>query len=111
MEKDKLIRACIYSRISDRDNYGLLAFQSDVLLQYAEDNNYLIVDYFNRIDDGTRLNSYALLPLLSAIEDEFIDVVLVYSKDRILCNPDAYTEFKLLCLMHNVSIIAYDEII
>ena len=32
MEKDKLIRACIYSRISDCDNYGLLAFQSDILL-------------------------------------------------------------------------------
>ena len=107
MEKNEFTRVCIYCRVTNRDNYELLRFQSDILCQYAEDKNYLVVDHFNKIDDGISINSYALFPVLDAIQDEFIDAILVYSKDRILCNPDAYTEFELLCLMHGVSIITY----
>lgn len=98
----------IYCRINDYENIELLHFQADLLYKYAVQHNYTILGLSKMIDSGLNLQSVSLVPLINAIKDELIDSVLVYSNDRILCNLDAYTEFELLCLMHNISIINYE---
>ena len=104
---EKQINVCIYCRVTDKRNIDLLHYQADLLDAYASKHNYAVLGLLKRIDDGHNIRSSALQTLIDSIIFESIDAVLVYSKDRLLCNADALTEFELLCHMHNVSIITY----
>ena len=100
----------IYCRVADENEYELLHFQAELLQKYADKNNFDVLSLRKELDPGTSMHSNKILPLVNAIVDGFVDAVLVYSKDRLFCYDDVYTEFELLCLMHNVSIITYKDV-
>jgi len=106
---EKQINAWIYCRVSSHSEIDLLHFQADLLHKYAHEHNFCIIGLTKEVDNGTSLHSNKLSKLIDSIVYGFINTVLVYSKDRLFCNADAYTEFELLCLMHNVSIITYKD--
>lgn len=106
---EEQINAWIYCRVANYSEMDLLHFQADLLYKYANEHSYYIIGLTKEVDDGISLHSKKLSKLIHSIVNGFINTVLVYSKDRLLCNADAYTEFELLCLMHNVSIITYKD--
>ena len=106
MEKEFTV--WIYSRVTNRREEPILSFQYELLYKFAKEHNYLVLGKTRDVGKGMSMHESIIQPIIDAICNEFIDAVLVYSKDRILCNKDAYTEFELLCIMHNVSIICYD---
>ena len=98
-------KAWLYGRISDRDKNELLAYQMDILEDYARKHDYAIVGSTRAFDSGKSLDSYFMMYLTSSVIAEYMDCILVYSTNRLLLDPEKIEEFELICKMHNVSII------
>lgn len=98
-------RAWIYGRVSDREQNELLAYQIDMLENYANEHNYAIVGSTRAFDSGKSLDSYFMMYLINSVITENMDSILVYSTNRLLIDPEKFEEFELICKMHNVSII------
>ena len=98
-------KAWIYGRISEDSNNELLAYQIDLLTDYAHKNNYAIIGSTPALDSGKSLESRWMKYLIKCIVAEWMDCILVYSKSRLLTDPERLEEFELICKMHNVYII------
>ena len=93
---DKLKRCAIYIRVSTEEQYlnGLsLPAQKKVLTEYAEQNGYLIVDYY--ADEGISARKPMkyrkdLLRLLEDVKKDKIDMILVTKLDRWFRNIKDY---------------------
>lgn len=99
----------IYCRVDDCRELELLDFQADWLTDYARQHGYRILGLTKVVDKANDLHSMALKPVISAVVDEFIDAILVYSQKRLLVDESLYEKLELICLMHNVSIITYKK--
>lgn len=102
----KQINVWIYCRISEPDNIEVLNLQANRLSKYAKKNNYSIIGLTKVVDDGTSLHTLSIKPLLTAIKEDVIDLVLIYSNRRLLVSNDLFEEFEILCELHDVKIIA-----
>lgn len=98
-------RAWIYGRISEDAKNELLAYQMDLLNDYAHKNSYAIVGTTPAIDSGKNMNSPWMQHLIKCVVAEWMDCILVYSMNRLLIDPEFLEEFELICKIHNVSII------
>lgn len=95
----------IYGRINEDAKNELLAYQVDLLTDYAHKNNYAIVGSTTALDSGKSLDSRWMQYLIKCVVAEWMDCILVYSMNRLLTDPEILEEFELICRMHNVSII------
>ena len=98
-------RAWIYGRDRNRDQNELLAYQVDLLEEYAHEHNYAIVGSTRAFDLGKSLDSYFMMYLINSVIAEYMDCILVYSTNRLLIDSEKFDEFELICRMHKVSII------
>lgn len=79
------MRVAIYIRVSTKmqeDKYSLPAQRLE-LTRYAESMGWTIVDIFEDVDSGTKLDKEGLVSMLSVVERGLIDVVLFIEQDRL----------------------------
>lgn len=98
-------KAWIYARVDDPNKNELLTYQIDLLNQYAHENNYSIVGSTRAFDLGNSMDSLFMKYLINSVVSEWMDCILVYSKNRLLVDQEKLDEFELICRMHNISII------
>ena len=98
-------KAWIYARVDDCRKNELLAYQIALLTQHAHISNYAIVGTTPAFDSGKSMDSSFMKYLINCVVAEWMDCILVYSKNRLLTDPERLEEFELICRMHNVSII------
>ena len=99
-------KAWIYCRISEDAKNELLAYQVDLLTDYAHKHNYAIVGSTTALDSGKSIDSLWMQYLIKCVVSEWMDCILVYSNNRLLTDPERLEEFELICRIHNVSIIS-----
>lgn len=75
----------IYIRVSTKlqeDRYSLPA-QRHELTKYAEQQNWNITKIYEDVDSGANYEKAGLTKLLDAVDDGFVDIVLVTDQDRL----------------------------
>ena len=79
------MRVALYIRVSTKlqeDKYSLNA-QKTELIRYAESMKWEIVDVYQDVDSGTKLDKKGLESMLDAVEEGQIDIVLCIEQDRL----------------------------
>ena len=98
-------KAWIYARVDNCSKNELLAYQIDLLTQYSHNSNYAIIGTTRAFDSGKNMDSSFMKYLINCVVAEWMDCIVVYSKNRLLIDQEKLEEFELICRMHNVSII------
>lgn len=106
-EARNVLRVAIYIRVSTRnqeDKYSLAA-QEHELTEYANKQNWRIVDVFKDVDSGAKFDKKGLTALMDCVDDGLVDIVLVADQDR-LSRLDTlnWEELKLVLRENNVKI-------
>ena len=112
---DNLKKAALYTRVSTEEQamHGVsLDAQKERLIQYAKDNDLLIVDIY--VDEGISARKrYTKRPefmrMLNDIKTNKIDVILFIKLDRWFRNIADYYEVQTILDKHNVQWIATEE--
>ena len=97
----------IFNRVSPYGNETLLHYQENVLIDYALDQGMEIAYVASTISYSLFESGQMYKELISLIEREIIDVLLIWSPLRITTITDRYEEFEMYCSMHNVKIMTY----
>lgn len=78
-----------------------LAAQTHELTNYAKSQGWKIVELFQDVDSGTKINKVGLEALLDCVEDGKVDVVLVIEQDRLSRLDTVAWEFLKTILREN----------
>lgn len=97
----------IFNRVSPHGNETLLHYQENILIDYALDQEMEIAYVASTISYSLFESGQLYKELLSLIEREIIDVLLIWSPLRITTITDCYEEFEMYCNMHDVKIVNY----
>lgn len=102
-----ILRVAIYVRVSTRnqeDKYSLAAQEHD-LVEYANKQNWHIVEVFKDVESGAKFDKKGLTALMDCVDDGLVDIVLVADQDR-LSRLDTlnWEELKLVLRENNVKI-------
>lgn len=103
-------RVWIHCRILTESSRNLLHYLEKVLSNLADDNNLRIIGITKNISNGKNFNLFDMQLLITHIQKNDIDIILVTSKKRISIYDDLYEEFGMLCKMHDVLIISLKDI-
>jgi site-specific DNA recombinase len=100
------IRAVIYARVStnvQEDNYSIDT-QIAACQTYAEQNGMTVIEVFNEVESGATLNRPAIENIRNLVRAGMIDVLLVFSMDRLSRSLVDILHLKAELRTHNVEL-------
>lgn len=103
-------RAAAYIRVS-KDKYeqkSSLENQKQQILQYAKDNDYVIVDFYKDIQTGTTENRDDFERLLKDAQENKFDMIISKEISRLARNVSLFYKIKLISEDFNIDIITLD---
>ncbi|OIJ14930.1 hypothetical protein BKP37_07010 [Anaerobacillus alkalilacustris] len=102
-------KCVIYSRVSTKKQQetGNLKRQTERLIEYANANNYHVLEVFEEVASGINENRRALQRLMKKVSKEDIEVVLAEYKDRIA--RFGYEYIERYCKSHKTNIECIEE--
>ena len=100
-------KAYIYSRISPLADHEILTYQEKILNQLALDLDYDIAYQSYSISYSLLETESLLNEIISIIQGELVDALIIWSPIRITVSKDLYEEIEMLCEMHHIQIISY----
>ena len=98
---------CIYCRVLSKEAKDLLDYQCRILQEFANKNDYVVIDVFAEVSNGTDFCSEEFQSLIRNITSHEINAVITYSKIRISVYEDLAEEFEMICNKHNVQLLTY----
>lgn len=103
-------RAAAYIRVS-KDRYeqkSSLKNQKEQILQYAKDNDYIIIDFYTDIETGTIENRDNFERLLKDAQENKFDIIISKELSRLARNVALSYKIKLIAEDFNIGLITLD---
>lgn len=106
-------KALAYYRVSTEEQAksGIsIEAQKKIILKWAKDNDYTITGHYT--DEGksaSNINRPALQDMLSQVEEDSVDAVLVIDTDRIARNTLDHLTIKSILKKHNTALISVNQ--
>ena len=103
-------RIAVYIRVSkDRfEQKSSLKNQKDMFIQFAEDNNYEIYDFYTDIASGTLENRAALDKLLKDAQENKFDMIVSKEISRLARNAEFAFKLKRITEDYNIDLMTAD---
>lgn len=113
MHKSKILKCAVYLRVSTHkeEQKSSLHYQKEMFIEYVNNNNWTIYNFYVDIDSGTKSKRPALIKLIEDAQAKKFDVMVAKELSRFARNIELAHKIKRVAQENNIHIVTLDNAI